>query len=400
MKRTNMKQGQALVEFALVLPLLLLVVVGTFEFSRAFLTYAQASQAHRNALRRAEVAGYPDETIPYLDCTKMKDVAQDIWFTTSNTVSVQYQKASNGTILPCNNTGDVTESSLETGDMLQINSTGTIEFIIFPGKLDFDFQGERTIVKSLELSNNPTLDIDLDGLADNWEVSYFGDSSTQNALDDADGDGCNNGVEEVAGTNPLLSDTDGDMLGDCAETNGYYGYTLDPFSADSDDDYLPDNDEVSIYHTDPTKADSDGDGLIDGGDGAGGTAEDGEIYDYHTDPTKADTDGDGLNDGQEVLTEQTNPVVTDTDGDGLLDGPEISVYFTRPKKLSSDSDSLTDGQEVLTYGTDPNDHDTDGDTVADDDEILNLHTDPKKTDTDGDGANDKHDAVPLDPHMF
>ena len=48
-------RGQALVEFALIIPLFLLVVVGIFEGGRALYTYSAMSNATREALREAIV---------------------------------------------------------------------------------------------------------------------------------------------------------------------------------------------------------------------------------------------------------------------------------------------------------------------------------------------------------
>jgi Flp pilus assembly protein TadG len=49
-------QAQALVEFALVLPLLLLLLVGIIDFGRALFVYSEVSNAAREAVRYAAVA--------------------------------------------------------------------------------------------------------------------------------------------------------------------------------------------------------------------------------------------------------------------------------------------------------------------------------------------------------
>jgi hypothetical protein len=41
-------------------------------------------------------------------------------------------------------------------------------------------------------------------------------------------------------------------------------YGTNPLSADSDNDYLTDYEEVMIYKTDPLNPDTDGDGYLDG----------------------------------------------------------------------------------------------------------------------------------------
>lgn len=88
---------------------------------------------------------------------------------------------------------------------------------------------------------------------------------------------------------------------------------------DSDNDGLPDEAEINIYHTDPFKADTDGDGYNDSD----------EIKNSYSPldhkPVKledSDYDHDSLPDSLEIKfhTNLTNP---DTDGDGYKDGEEI-----------------------------------------------------------------------------
>ncbi len=65
---------------------------------------------------------------------------------------------------------------------------------------------------------------------------------------DADNDGLSNTDEAVWGSNPLISDTDGDGLSDGQEVNTY---STDPIDSDSDNDRVTDGDEVNIYGIDP-----------------------------------------------------------------------------------------------------------------------------------------------------
>lgn len=60
-QRSWSESGQALLEFALVLPLLMMLIVGVFEFSRAWHAKQTLTQAARDALRSAVVAD-PDFT--------------------------------------------------------------------------------------------------------------------------------------------------------------------------------------------------------------------------------------------------------------------------------------------------------------------------------------------------
>jgi outer membrane protein OmpA-like peptidoglycan-associated protein len=269
-------------------------------------------------------------------------------------------------------------------------------------------------------------DSDADGMDDAWELQWFG-SLGQGAEGDPDGDGLTNLQEFQAGTRPTDPDTDHDGLSDGAEALQPIPYLKsDPAKADTDGDFLPDGDEVTLYQTSPNKADTDGDGLSDFAeakvlgtnpasiDSDLGFSDDGkEVLVDGTDPLDpsddlqdsdgdgipdwveagsglnrllADSDGDGLADGDE-LDRGTDPANPDSDGDGLMDGIETSIYLTDPLKADTDGDGLDDGDEVQNYLTDPTEPDSDFDTLPDGDEI-GLGTNPLAADTDGGGILD------------
>ncbi len=95
----------------------------------------------------------------------------------------------------------------------------------------------------------------------------------------------------------------------------------------------------------------------------------------------------------------TDPTLADADGDGLNDGQEQTAG-SHPAIADTDGDGLSDGQEVNLTQTNPllADTDNDGrnDAASDEDgdglsnlaEISTHGTDPLKTDTDGDGLSD------------
>lgn len=70
------KQGQALVELALVLPLLILLIMGTMEFGRIFHSYLLITNASREGAR----AGIISETDTQIK-TKVKDVTATLGLT-------------------------------------------------------------------------------------------------------------------------------------------------------------------------------------------------------------------------------------------------------------------------------------------------------------------------------
>ena len=59
-QRREGERGQATVEFALILPILVIVLFGTIEFGHAFWTYQQVSAAASEGARRAAVSRNSD----------------------------------------------------------------------------------------------------------------------------------------------------------------------------------------------------------------------------------------------------------------------------------------------------------------------------------------------------
>ncbi len=156
-------------------------------------------------------------------------------------------------------------------------------------------------------------DIDNDGLADTWEVQYFGNTSATPSAD-PDNDGLTNLQEQSNGTNPTLADTDGDGLSDGAEVN--------------------------TYLTNPKLADTDGDGLSDGA----------EVNTYLTHPKLADTDGDGFTDGEEI-TAGTNPLLASSHPPPAVVNVHINEFMSesvgRPNDPTSPVDMDGDGPDWL-----------------------------------------------------
>jgi len=70
-------QAQAIVEFAIVLPILLVVLIGIFEVGRYVFIYSAVTNASRNASRYASAVGY-EETgtyLKYIYCDGIKNAA-------------------------------------------------------------------------------------------------------------------------------------------------------------------------------------------------------------------------------------------------------------------------------------------------------------------------------------
>ena len=250
-----------------------------------------------------------------------------------------------------------------------------------------DIDGEARSLTT-DMGIDQFVDTNSDGMADAWEVKYFGTVGSELAAGDYDGDFLGNLIEYEFSTDPTVAiDSDSDGLGDDAEL--YYG--TDANDWDSDDDQMPDRWEVEFGLNPLSGADANTDNDSD-------NLTNFEEMQYGTDPLNADTDSDGLDDDVEIL-QGTDPVLDDTDGDGLNDGLE-DFYDTDPHYWDSDGDGMSDGWEHE-HGLDPDipsdpSADTDGDGWTNAEE-ANQETDPTNEDTDGDGTEDGVDADPLDP---
>lgn len=156
-------------------------------------------------------------------------------------------------------------------------------------------------------------DGDRDDLSDGEELlPADGTSPSDPTVADTDGDGLLDGSErKTYASDPTLSDTDGDSLPDGFEVAAHEM----PLSVNGAS-------ELRSVVTSPISVDSDLDGLQDEAewDGAASTG-------FPTDPSDPDTDDDGLPDGDEIAGRNrrpTNPLVADSDGDGLSDGVDLS----------------------------------------------------------------------------
>jgi Flp pilus assembly protein TadG len=113
-------RGQAIVEFALVLMILMVVLVGILEVGRLMFMYAAVNNASREASRYASAIGLdtnPDNGVTaekYRFCEMIKKMAQRSAFFTSPTITISYDHGPGTTAF------DTCDGSVDTG--VSINS--------------------------------------------------------------------------------------------------------------------------------------------------------------------------------------------------------------------------------------------------------------------------------------
>jgi hypothetical protein len=88
------QKAQAIIEFALVIPLLLLLLYGTIELARLAFIFTSASNASRAAARYAAGSGINEEGTPhYIDCEGIEDVANESAYVTDFTnINITYDR--------------------------------------------------------------------------------------------------------------------------------------------------------------------------------------------------------------------------------------------------------------------------------------------------------------------
>ena len=84
-------EGQGLVEFALILPVLLLLILGIVEFGRMMIIFSSVSTASRDAVRYAVSVGENSAGVPhYQDCLGIREAAAQVAVFTDPSVVITH----------------------------------------------------------------------------------------------------------------------------------------------------------------------------------------------------------------------------------------------------------------------------------------------------------------------
>ncbi len=195
------KRGQGLVEFALILPLLLLVVLGIVEFGYIFAVYSGMFNAAREGARYGVVE--PKDVVGIVSHTREKIILAD---PDGASIVVAYDRGPNTPVF-----NDTTQVQLGDRVLVQVQyDLPTITPVIQPiiSQLPIETQSARTIVSL--------------GEAVAWNPQPGGGGGGGGGGDpdptDTDGDGIPDESDNCPATfNPDQADTDDDGLGDACD---------------------------------------------------------------------------------------------------------------------------------------------------------------------------------------
>ncbi len=176
-------------------------------------------------------------------------------------------------------------------------------------------------------------DTDMDGLADSWEIQYFGNLS-QNGDNDPDSDGFNNRIEFAAGTDPTLAssfptgDSDNDGLDDGYEYLNF-GSLEQTGSGDFDGDGSLNSEEFEA--TAGILIARNANGSVSGTTAFTGSS---SSKDPNSQPN---SDGDTLPDGYEYkyFFSLAETAAGDFDADGFTNGAEFLANSLPTRKAST-----------------------------------------------------------------
>jgi hypothetical protein len=163
------KRAQALVEFSIALPVLLLILVGIMEASRMLFMYASVVNASRDAVRYASAYGKSEDIgygnlLKYKYCDGIRKVAQKSGFFLKNPViTIQYDggpSTSAGSKGTCNLFASPWEDpdiDVDTGDRVMVTVSVTYAPImnkLLPfGTRTFTATSSRTILGVIKLDD-------------------------------------------------------------------------------------------------------------------------------------------------------------------------------------------------------------------------------------------------------
>jgi Flp pilus assembly protein TadG len=146
------ERGQSLVEFALVLPVLLFIFMGIFDFGRVMFLYSQLSNGAREAARYGAVTGLNPMAPQYLDCNGIRNaVTSRFGLPQTVTVTIQYDNGQSIIFTNCDSSRS--PDAIVSGNRIRVTVSSQVRFVtpmisaIMPART-LSFTAARTILKN------------------------------------------------------------------------------------------------------------------------------------------------------------------------------------------------------------------------------------------------------------
>jgi hypothetical protein len=158
-RKQDAERGQALIEFALTVPIFLMLVFGIIDLARLVFAYTQVIDAARQGVRYGIVEGLEKGNYQYLDCNGIIGAAQDTPGLVPGSdlnVTVTYLNLQDNSvpIATCSSGGPGPSNSLlKDGAVLAVKVDGAITPItpilaMFDNSIGFDYTAKRAIAES------------------------------------------------------------------------------------------------------------------------------------------------------------------------------------------------------------------------------------------------------------
>jgi hypothetical protein len=327
------RKGQGIVEFALILPALLLLMMGVVEFGQVLIVYTSTVNAAREGARFGAVHASAPFAVEH-------HTRESALFVQPSVVTVCCDLG------PDSNTFECNPDVAVTGDCDLAGRAGSASE---PARV-----GDRILVT---VDHEVRLLTPLIGRW--WPTLHLGTQSARSILfwgaeiADADGDGVHDDTDICpAIPDPGQEDNDGDGAGDaCDNCPG----TPNGDQSDVDRDGVGDvcDNCVSVANGDQTNSDEDSHG--DRCDNCPSI----------TNEDQADGDGDGVGDVCDNCPAVHNPGQEDHDGDDVGDVCDNCPTVYNPNQLDSDGDGVGDVCDNCVDVANPDQSDLDGDDIGD-----------------------------------
>jgi Flp pilus assembly protein TadG len=156
-QKTKDRRAQAMVEFAIVAPILFLLLFGIIEVGRMIFLYSAVVNASREAVRYGSAVGYDDTgVIKYKNCSAMVNLAKQVAFSPNAIVRIYYDTGPGTTTTECT-TAQYT-GFRKPGDrikvVVQVDYRPYVRLVPW-GNRTFEAISYRTILGYVQLASTP-----------------------------------------------------------------------------------------------------------------------------------------------------------------------------------------------------------------------------------------------------